>query len=318
MVFGEHLARLGDADSRIVVLDADTSTSTQTAIFAARHPERFINCGIAEANMVSVAAGIATTGLRPVVSAFAVLLALRAGDQIRAQVAYTGLPVVLVGGYAGLSDFADGGSHQSIEDLATFLAMPNLTVVCPGDATETELALEAALRSDGPVFLRLSRAEVGRLDLPGQFEVGRAVIRRQGGDVAILATGQMLEPAMHAAVMLAAEGIEARLIDLHTVKPLDEQAILDAACECGCLITCEEHNVIGGVGSRVASLLAARQPTPLRMVGISDEYGQSGAYDALREHYGLTAHRVVATARELLARVNTEQGGVALRAGTIQ
>jgi transketolase len=206
-VFGDHLVRLGEKHAGLVVLDADVSSSTQTRFFGERYPQRFINCGIAEANMVSVAAGIAAAGLRPVVSTFACLLATRALDQIRSQVAYPRLPVVLAGGYSGLSDFADGASHQSIEDLAVLTAMPNMTVLCPGDATETELALEAALEHDGPVYLRLSRAEVPRLPVPGGFSLGKAVIRRDGGDVALLSTGQMLEFTLEAADLLEKEGI---------------------------------------------------------------------------------------------------------------
>ena len=297
-VFGEYLVKLGQKRQDLVVLDADVSSSTQTKLFAEAFPKRFINCGIAEANMVSVAAGIATTGLRPVVSSFAFLLAARAADQVRSQIAYSRLPVILAGGYAGLSDSADGGSHQSVTDLAIYLAFPNLTVICPGDAAEVELALEAALEQDGPVYIRLSRAEVGRLDYPGTFEIGKAVIRRQGNDIALISTGQMLETTLAAAEILANEGICARVIDVHTVKPLDKNVILEAACECRKIITCEENNVIGGLGSMVASLLATELPTPMRMVGIHDKFGQSGDYEELKEAYSLSANSIVKTARE--------------------
>jgi transketolase len=299
-VFGEHLVRLGASMPELVVLDADASCSTQTRLFGEAHPDRFINCGIAEANMVSVAAGIAASGLRPVASTFAFLLATRAADQVRGQIAYSRLPVVLAGGYAGLSDFADGGSHQSVADVAVFMAMPNMTVICPGDGTETEAALEAALRHDGPVYLRLSRAEVGRLELPGRFVPGRAFVRRDGTDVALITTGHMLESTLRAADLLADHGIGARVIDMHTLKPIDAEAILDAAACCGRIVTCEEHSIIGGLGSMVGSVLAATRPTPMRMIGLHDAFGQSGPYQQLCEHYGLTPEAIANAARELI------------------
>jgi len=291
-IFGEHLVRLGAEHPNLVVLDADVSSSTMTRLFGDRYPERFINCGIAEANMVSVAAGIATTGLRPVASSFAYLLATRAADQVRSQVALTRLPVILAGGYAGLSDFADGASHQSIEDMAFFLAMPNMTVLCPGDATETELALEAALRHDGPVFLRLSRAEVPRLAYPGEFSIGRAAIRQEGTDVALVVTGQILEDALQAAELLDLDGIKARVVGLPTLKPLDSESIQRAATECGVVVTCEESSLVGGLGSLVCTLLSSQCPTPVVMVGIADRFGQSGDYAGLRHEYGLTASHI--------------------------
>jgi transketolase len=300
-IFGEHLVRMGRMREDIVVLDADVSSSTQTCLFGKAFPDRFINCGIAEANMVSVAAGIAASGLRPVASTFAFLLATRAADQVRSQIAYSRLPVVLAGGYAGLSDFADGGSHQSVADVAALAALPNMTVVCPGDATETELALDAALNHDGPVYVRLSRAEVGRLDLPGPFVLGKAIVRRDGTDVALIATGQMLETTLEAAARLENNGISARVVDMHTVKPIDSEAVIAAADRCGRVVTCEEHSIVGGLGSMVCSVLAHARPTPVRMIGIRDAFGQSGTYAQLREHYGLTAHAVAAAAQELLA-----------------
>jgi len=299
-VFGEHLVNLGNQRFDVVALDADTSSSTQTKLFAEAFPERFLNCGVAEANMVSVAAGAATCGLRPVVSAFAFLLATRAADQIRSQIAYSRLPVVLAGGYAGLSDFADGGSHQSVFDVAVFAAMPNMTVVCPGDARETELALEAALEYNGPVYIRLSRAEVGRLEYPGAMRLGRALVRREGSDVGLLTTGQILETVLQAADLLEKQGVAARVVDVHTLKPLDEDAVLETAERCGCFVTCEEHSITGGLGSMVASVLARKRPTPMRIVGIKDRFGQSGTYQALREHYGLSSAAIVTAALNVM------------------
>jgi transketolase len=300
-VFGEHLARLGESRGDLVVLDADASSSTQTRLFGAAFPERFINCGIAESNMVSVAAGMAAAGMRPVASTFAFLLATRAADQVRSQIAYSRLPVVLAGGYAGLSDFADGGSHQSVADIAVFMAMPNMTVICPGDASETELALEAALAHDGPVYLRLSRAEVGRLKYPDRFVPGKALVRRAGSDVALITTGQMLDVTLEAARVLEKDGVNPRVVDMHTLKPIDADAILDAAESCGSLVTCEEHSIIGGLGSMVCSILAPTRPTPVRMIGIRDNFGQSGSYGQLREHYGLTAGAIALAACEVMS-----------------
>ncbi len=300
LVFGEHLVRLGAAHPELVVLDADVSSSTQTRLFGESYPDRFLNCGIAESNMVSVAAGMAAAGMRPVVSTFAFLLATRAADQVRSQIAYNCLPVVLAGGYAGLSDFADGASHQSIEDLPFFLAMPNLLVLCPGEAAEVEFALEAALRHDGPVYLRLSRAEVGRLPLPAPFEPGRALLRKSGNDIALISTGHTLETVLEAAEELDARGVRARVLDMHTAKPLDREALLAAARECGALVTVEEGSVAGGFGSAVASYLAQNCPVPLRVLGIRDMFGQSGPYDKLLEFYGLDKRSIVEACCSLL------------------
>ncbi len=227
LVFGETLVELGAEDDRIVVLDADVSSSTQTKLFAAAYPERFFNVGVAEANMVSVAAGLAACGYVPFVSTFAFLLALRAGDQVRAQVAYGRLNVKLMGGYAGLSDFADGASHQSVEDVAVMRSMPNMTVVVPSDVTETKMAVRAAAALDGPVYVRLSRAEVTEDYGPDHpFEIGRGVVLRDGDDTSIIATGPMVRVAMEAADILAAEGVRARVIDMHTVKPIDRDLVI--------------------------------------------------------------------------------------------
>lgn len=279
LVFGETLVKLGAENDRIVVLDADVSSSTQTKHFAAAYPDRFFNFGIAEANMMSAAAGLAASGYIPVVSTFALFIALRAGDQLRAQVAYTNLNVKLAGGYAGLSDFADGASHQSVEDMAVMRGIPNVTVIAPSDATETEMAVRAAMDVDGPVFLRLSRAEVPvtcGLDHP--FEIGKGIVLRDGGDVTIIATGTVVAMAMEAAEELAARGIDARVIDMHTVKPLDEDLVAAAARETGAIVTVEEHNLIGGLGSAVCEAVCARCPVPVLRNGIPDRFGESGNY----------------------------------------
>jgi transketolase len=301
-VFGEALVALGEQDERIVVLDADVSSSTQTRHFAARFPERFFNFGVAEANMVSAAAGLATCGFIPFVSTFALFIAMRAGDQVRAQIAYPRLNVKLVGGYCGLSDFPDGASHQSVEDLAVLRATPNMAIICPSDITETKMAVQAAAGFPGPVFLRISREAVTEDYGPDHpFRIGRAIELRAGGDVTIIATGTMVRLAVAAAERLAAEGLAARVIDLHTVKPLDEELIARAARETGAIVTVEEHNVLGGLGSAVCEAVCAARPVPVLRVGIPDRFGESGPYDEILRRTGITADRVAARAREAVA-----------------
>ncbi len=298
-VFGEKLVELGHLRNDLVVLDADVSSSTQTAGFGKAFPARFINCGIAEANMVSLAAGLAASGFRPVVSTFAFLLAERASDQIRSQIAYSSLPVILAGGYAGLSDFADGGSHQSISDLSTFLCMPNLAVFCPGDENEVAWALESALKLDGPSYLRISRGEVPQLPLNGISDKG-TVVRREGKDVALLNTGHTLELAILAAETLEGMGINVKFLDMARPKPFDGESVLAAAKECGAVITVEENSTYGGFGSLVASFLSSNHPTPIEMLGIKDQFGQSGSYIELRNYYGLSITSVVEAARKVM------------------
>lgn len=299
LVFGEALVDLGAQNERVVVLDADVSSSTQTKHFAARYPERFFNFGVAEANMVSAAAGLATCGFIPFVSTFSFLLAMRAGDQVRSQVAYTKLNVKLAGSYAGLSDFADGASHQSVEDLAVMRAMPNMTVIVPSDVAETRMAVRAAATLEGPVFLRLSRAEVaedyGR-DHP--FEVGKAIIVRKGTDLTIVACGLMVKRALRAADELAAEGIDARVVDMHTLKPLDADLILACARETGRIVTVEEHSIYGGLGSGVCEVTSERCPVPVLRCGLPDRFGESGPYEEILERAGLSVPAIVATCRE--------------------
>ena len=309
VVFGETLVELGAADARIVVLDADVSSSTQTRLFAEAFPERFFNVGIAEANMVSIAAGLAACGYVPVVSTFALFIALRAGDQVRAQVAYTNLNVKLVGGYAGLSDFADGASHQSVEDLAVMRAIPAMTVIAPADAVEMRLALAAAIDHDGPVFLRVSRDVVGELIDPAThpFGIGKGITLRDGSDVTLVTTGTMLPLALDAADALGREGVSARVLDMHTLKPLDDDLLVEAARATGALVTIEEHSILGGLGGAVCEALAARRPTPVVRCGIPDRFGQSGGYAAILARAGLDAGAVCRAAHRAMAMKNTGQ-----------
>ncbi|NLF40995.1 transketolase family protein [bacterium] len=288
LVFGEELVALGEANERIVVLDADVCSSTQTKLFKARFPGRFFTFGIAEANMVSAAAGFAASGCIPVVSTFALFIALRAGDQVRAQVAYAGANVKLVGGYAGLSDYADGASHQSVEDIAVMRAIPNMTVIAPSDITETRMALRAAIAHDGPVFLRLSREAVTEDYGPDHpFAIGKGIAVREGTDVTIVATGTLVPCALRAAGLLNAGGVSARVIDMHTIKPLDEELLVRAARDTGALVTVEEHSVLGGLGSAVCEALCARVPVPVLRCGIPDRFGESGSYAEILTRAGL-------------------------------
>jgi transketolase len=298
VVFGEALVELGAEDRRLVVLDADVSSSTQTRLFAQAFPDRFFNFGIAEANMVSAAAGMATTGLIPVVSTFALFIALRASEQVRAQAAFTGLSVKLVGGYAGLSDYADGASHQSVEDIAVMRAIPNMTVVAPSDAVEMRLALRAAIARPGPVFLRVSREAVGEEFNPAThpFHIGKGIPLRTGRDVTLFATGTMVPMALAAAEQLQAGGVSAAVIDMHTLKPLDEELVAQAARETGAIVTIEEHSIIGGLGSAVCEAVCGRWPAPVVRCGIPDKFGESGAYEEILARAGLSVPAIVAAA----------------------
>lgn len=301
LVFGQTLVELGSADERVVVLDADVSSSTQTRLFAAAHPARFFNFGIAEANMVSAAAGLAACGYVPFVSTFALFVSLRAGDQVRSQVAYTRANVKLVGGYAGLSDFADGASHQSVEDVAVMRAVPNITILSPCDIAQTQQAVRAAAAMDGPVYLRISRAEVGQVADEGTpFEIGKANMLRDGRDVTIIAAGPIVATALEAAKVLAGSGVSVRVVDMHTIKPLDCHAVSLAAEQTGAIVTVEEHNVFGGLGSAVCECVCSARPVPVVRVGIPDRFGESGSYPQILHRAGLDAEAIVAAAKRAI------------------
>jgi len=313
-VFGEELVALGAANEKLVVLDADVSSSTQTKLFGAAYPDRFFNVGIAEANMASVAAGLAASGYVPVISTFALFMSLKAGDQIRAQIAYPRLHVIMAGGYAGLSDFADGASHQSVEDLAVMRAIPGITVVAPCDATETKLAIRAAIATDGPVFLRLSRESVPELfkEQSHPFELGKGVVVEEGEDVTLVATGTMLSVALVARNELARSGVSARVVDMHTVKPLDADLVEKAARQTGAIVTIEEHTIHGGLGSAVCEAVCERFPVPVVRVGIPDRFGESGAYAQILARAGLDALSVAGAARRAC---EMKSGSTARRGG---
>lgn len=297
--YGSALAEFG-ADQRIVVFDADLSKSTKTEVFKKKYPERFFNAGIAEGNMIVMAAGMASCGKIAFASTFAVFAAGRAFEQIRNSVCYPKLNVKIAATHAGLTVGEDGASHQAIEDIAIMRALPNMTVLCPSDAIETRHAVQAAIAHDGPVYLRLGRLGVPALydESSFHFELGKGITLAEGSDVTIVATGMMVHAASNAAELLKKDGISARVIDIHTIKPLDQELILKAARETGAIVTAEEHSVIGGLGGAVAELLSESCPVPVLRVGVQDKFGKSGTPNALLEMYGLTAEEIANKAKK--------------------
>ncbi len=300
--YGEGLLQAGAADPRIAVVDADLFRSTRTDKFAQAYPDRFFEIGIAEQDMVSTAVGLALGGMIPFANSFAVFATGRAFDQVRQQVALPALNVNLAGSSAGITQGADGATHQSVLDVALMRSLPNMCVVVPSDAEEARLATIAAAKRDGPVYLRLSRYDtpVWR-DPKAPFTIGAAEVRRPGRDVTVAVSGVLLGRVFEAAQTLDKDGISAEVLNVHTIKPLDADAIL-ASCErTGAVITVEEHSIIGGLGSAVAELLAERatRRIPLRRLGVRDTFGESGTADELLEIHGLTVHKIAANARDL-------------------
>lgn len=302
--YGEALIELVEKNDKVVVLDADLANATQTCKVAKAHPEKFYNCGIAEANMVDIAAGMSTMGLIPYCSSFAMFAAGRAYEQIRNSIAYPHFNVKICATHAGVSVGEDGGSHQCIEDLALMRAIPGMTVICPADANEAKAATMAIAEMNGPVYMRLARlaTPVFEGDMVKPFEIGKANVLREGKDVAIFATGLMVNESLMAAEALASEGIAAAVINIHTIKPIDADAVIKAASETGALVTAENHNVIGGLGSAVAEVLAEQRPTPLERVGVKDHFGQVGKAPYLMGVFGITAADIAKAARKAIAR----------------
>ena len=286
-----------------MVLDADLSGSTMTKGFGAEHPDRFFDMGIAEANMVGVAAGLATCGKKPFVNSFAMFAAGRAWEQVRNSVAYPGLNVKVVGSHGGLSVGEDGATHQCIEDLAIMRAIPNMTVLCPCDGNEMKQAVKALLAYDGPAYLRLGRLAVETVtdQVEGyEFQIGKGVLLRDGQDVTVVAVGMMVQMALTAADILAEEGISVRVIDMHTIKPLDTEILLAAARDTGCIVTSEEANIVGGLGSAVSEYLTSVCPVPVIRHGVEDEFGRSGAAQKVLEAYHLTPAGIADKVRQAL------------------
>ena len=303
--YGEALVALAEEYPELVVLDADLSGSTMSKGFATAHPDRFFNMGIAEANMTVVAAGLAACGKKPFTNTFAMFAAGRAFEQVRNSIAYPRLNVKVVGSHGGVSVGEDGATHQCCEDYAVMRAIPNMLVVSPCDGPEMRHAVKALLDYDGPAYMRLGRLAVESVtdSIPGYtFELGKGITLRDGGDVTIVAVGMMVQMALKAAEILAAEGICARVIDMHTIKPLDGELLKKAAEETGAVVTTEEHNVIGGLGAAVAEYLSEHCPVPVIRHGVEDVFGRSGKAQQVLEYFGLTPEGMAAKAREALKR----------------
>jgi len=302
--YGRTLCEIG-ADENIFAFDADLTICTMSKYFAEKYPDRFMNAGIAEANMVGMSAGVATTGKTVFCHSFAMFTAGRAYDQIRNSVAYPQLNVKIVGTHAGLSVGEDGATHQCIEDLSLMRTIPGMTVVCPADANETELAVKAIAAYKGPCYLRLGRSNVENVtdSIPGyHFELGKGSLLRSGTDITIIATGLMVQIALRAAQTLEQEGIHARVINIHTIKPIDREIIIKAAKETGAIVTAEEHNIIGGLGSAVMEVVSEECPVPVIRLGVEDVFGHSGTAEALMIKYGLTAEKLISKVKLAISR----------------
>lgn len=300
--YGEALIELAAEHDDFVVLDADLAAATQTGKFKAAHPERFFDVGIAEGNLMGVAAGIATTGHKAFASTFAMFAAGRAFEVVRNSIGYPHLPVKIGATHAGISVGEDGATHQCNEDLALMRTIPGMTVIAPCDDVEAKAAVRAAYELDGPVYMRFGRLAVPVVNDAEdfEFEIGKGIVMREGTDVTIVACGLMVQSALEAAERLAADGISAEVIDMHTIKPIDADLIVESAKKTGRVVTCEEHSVIGGLGSAVCDVLAERFPVPVRKLGVNDVFGESGPAVDLLHKYGLDADGVEAFVREFM------------------
>ncbi len=302
-VYGKSLIALGRQNPDIVVLDADLSPSTMTHYFASEFPQRFFDCGLAEQNMISIAAGLAASGKIPFVSTFAVFAACRCFDQVRICLSQTKLNVKIVASHGGISVGEDGISHQAIEDLALYCALPGFTVIVPADAMETAEAIKAVADTHGPVYVRLGRPKVPAVYFEScSFAIGKSVTLREGKDVTIIATGIMVARALEASNYLAEQGVECRVINMSTINPLDEQAIISASLETGALVVAEEHIAHGGLGSRVAMASSKVKPVPMEYVNLGERYGASGKSSELLQRYGLTDKEIAKAAKKAIER----------------
>ena len=303
--YGEALVELAEKYPELVVFDADLAGATMTKGFAAKYPERFFDMGIAECNMTGVAAGMSTCGFKPFTNTFAIFASGRAWEQVRNSIAYPHLNVKVVGSHGGLSVGEDGATHQAIEDFALMRAIPGMKVICPCDGNEMKLAVEALLNYEGPAYLRLGRSAVDIVtdEIEGyKFELDKGITLADGKDVTVIATGIMVQMALKAREIMAGEGVSVRVIDMHTIKPLDEELVVKAAKETGCIVTTEEHNIIGGLGGAVAECLSEKCPTPLVRHGVNDEFGRSGTAAAVLEAYKLTPESICEKIREALKK----------------
>lgn len=306
LAFGQEIAKLGERED-IVVLDADLSKSTMTHLFKEKYPERHINCGIAEGNMMSTAAGLAAAGKKVFAASFAMFAAGRAYEQLRNSVGYPQLPVVAVGSHAGLTVGEDGATHQCIEDVALMRAIPNMTVISPADGTEAAAAVRALVDHDGPAYLRVCRLAMPILfdeEEYGEFEIGKGRILRDGSDITIIGTGLLLHEAIKAADELEAKGVSVRLVNMPTIKPIDEAIVIESAKKTGAILCVEEHSVIGGLGSAVCDVLSKNYPTLCDIVGVEDKFGCSGKPAELLDAYGMSAPHIAKRAIALIDKKN--------------
>ena len=300
---GNGLVELGKIHENIVVLDADLAGATKSGMFKKAFPERHFNCGIAESNMVGVGAGLSTMGLVPFVSTFAMFVAGRAYEQVRNTIGYPHLNVKICATHGGISVGEDGASHQCCEDFALMRTIPGMTVMCPSDDVEARKMLRAAYEMEGPVYIRFGRAATPVYhDESFAFAVGKGEVLRNGKDVAIIATGILVPEAIDAGERLAAEGIHARVINMATIKPLDKDIVIQAAEDCGKIVTVEEHNIIGGLGEAVCAVLAENCPVPVHRIGVNDEFGHSGPAAELLKQFGLTSEHIVAHTKKLISK----------------
>ncbi len=299
--YGEALAALADKYPQLVVLDADLAGATMSKYFAAACPERFFDCGIAEGNMTGIAAGLATCGYKPFTNTFAIFAAGRAYEQVRNSIVYPHLNCTIVGSHGGVSVGEDGATHQCIEDFALMRVLPGMLVCCPCDGNEMRLAVEALINYNGPAYLRLSRpaTEIFTDEFPSySFELGKGVVLREGNDATVIATGIMVGMALKAADMLKSEDISLRVIDMHTIKPLDGELVIKAAKETGCIVTAEEHSIIGGLGGAVCELLSTTCPVPVLRLGVNDEFGRSGKANEVLDYFSLNPEGIAEKVRE--------------------
>ena len=302
--YGNALKELAAEHDDLIVFDADLAGATKTGVFKKAYPDRHFNCGIAEANMIVAAAGASTMGLVPFASSFAMFTAGRGYEQIRNSIGYPHLNVKIGATHGGISVGEDGASHQCCEDFALMRAIPGMVVMSPADDVEAKAMVKAAYEYVGPVYIRFGRAAVPVIhdETAYKFEMGKGEVLSDGTDVAIIATGLMVAEAIEAAKTLAQSGISARVINIATIKPLDEELVLKAAADCGKIITCEEHSVIGGLGEAVCSLLSEKLPSPVRRIGVNDEFGHSGPAGALLKQFGLSAEHIVEVAKEFVGK----------------
>lgn len=302
--YGDALLKYGGQNPNVVALDADVASSTKSGVFGAAFPDRFFNVGIAESNMVSIAAGLSTTGKIPFVNTFAVFISSIGLIAARGLISYTNLNVKLMGAYSGLSDAFDGPSHHSIEDIAIMRALPNFKVLCATDEVQTDWLVKAAIENEGPMYIRLSRdATPVTYKEDTKFEIGKGMVVREGKDATIIGCGIMVSKALEAAEILSDKGINVKVVDMFSIKPIDRELIIKCAAETGAIVTAEEHSIIGGLGSAVAEVLVqSERPVPVEFVGLKDTYAETGPYNQLLDKYGLDAKAIAAKVEEVISR----------------